>query len=163
MATEYDLHIASDIDSDSLFRIVEDSLGLDHFHDPEWRSERNPSLVGRSVPGFILTASVESQMGSETMKEWLGFRPKVVLGFRMRNNDETWPIPYHHMLRATSAVLERLPDDAALVLNGETGILIRRGGHVTLSDKPRTFDPEDLAEIRVPYEIGRVPTAADAP
>lgn len=158
MATEYQLYIASDIDSDSLLRIVEDALGLDHFRDPEWRSERNPSLVGRSAPGFILTASAEDQISAEIRQEWLGFRPKLRLGFRMSHEHE-WRDLYPRVLRATSAVLERLPDDAALIVNYDTGRLIRRGGHVTLADEPSAFYPEALAELRMRYDFGKVPVA----
>jgi hypothetical protein len=162
VSADYDIFIASDIDSDSLLRIVEDALGLDHFRDPEYRSEHNPSVVGRWAPGFILTAHAVHPMSAEIRGEWLGFRPQVSVCFRW-DKEEDWSISYRRILRAASAVLERLPDDAALVLNGESGILIRRGDRVIVSDEPRVFDAEDLAEIRVPYELGKVPTAADAP
>lgn len=162
MATDYDLYIASDIDSDSLLQMVEVALGLDHFRDPEFRSESNPSLVGRYAPGFCLTAIAVDPISAEIRGEWLGFRPKVSVGFHW-DKEEDWPTTYRRILRATSAVLASVPGDAALILNGDSGKLIRRGGRVIVSEEPCVFDAEDLAEIQVPYERGRVPTAADAP
>lgn len=162
MAVDYDLEIASDIDSDSLLRIVEDALGLDHFRHPEFMVKHNPSLVGRGAPGFLLTASADDPRCAEIWEEWLGFKPKVSVGFRW-DKKEDWDITYRRILRATSAVLATVPGDAALISNGENGHLIRRGDRVIVSDNPGWFKPEDLAEIRVPYELGRVPSAADAP
>lgn len=163
MALDYELEIACDIDSDNLLRIVEDSLGIDHYRDPHFRSEHNPSLVGRWTPWFLLTASKTDQRCGEISEEWLGFRPTVHLGFRLTKDDEERDRAYQLMLRATSAVLVGVVGDAALAFNGETGILIRRDGRVTLTTEPLTFYPEALAEIRMPYQFGRVPTAADAP
>jgi hypothetical protein len=102
------------------------------------------------------------EISAGILGEWLGFRPKVLIGFHLSHEVE-WRDVYPRILHAVSAVLECLPDDAALIVNYDTGRLIRRSGRVTLSDEPTAFYPEALAEIRGPYEFGRVPIAGDAP
>jgi hypothetical protein len=153
---EYSLDIARDIEPELLLHLVEEELGLDHERDPECRSDRIPSLVGRDAPGFYLTALPVDQMNGQITEEWLGFRPWVRVMFRM-DKEEDIRGAFLRVLRATSGVLARLPGDVALILNGEHVRVLRRGGRVIVKDDPRVWDAEALAEIRIPYELGHVP------
>lgn len=162
MSVPYDIYVDSNIDSDVLLRIVEAGLGLDHLRDPRLQPARNPSLISRACPEFDLIASAEDPICAEIKGEWLGFRPTASIGFHRRHDTDP-SVFYRSVLRATSAVLENVSGNLALVVNGETGMLIRRSGRVTVRDEPRTYFAEALSELRVPYEFGRIPSAGESP
>lgn len=156
MAIEYSLDIAGQIEPEGLLRLVEEALGLERDHVPEPRSDGLPGLVTRDAPGFHLTALPVDARSGEISEEWLGFKPRVRVVFRMDKDGDVRGA-YLRVLRATSGVLARLRDDAALVLNGEHVRVLRREGRAIVNSDPRVFDAEALAEIRVPYDLGAVP------
>jgi hypothetical protein len=62
------------------------------------------------------------------------------------------------VLCVTSALLRDLPGDLALIHNGEHVLIIRTHGRVVAVDDPLVLDAEELSQLRVPYELGSVPT-----
>lgn len=162
MATYYHIYVTNNVSPGRLLEIVEDALGLDHDRAPEFSSEHNPSLVGREAPWFLLSSHALDAISAEINEEWLGFKPTAVLEFRIASTDEVWPLT-GRILRATSAVLTKVPGDAALTLNYDHGVLIRRNGRVILTDNTDYFNADDAGDVLVPYEFGRVPSAGDAP
>lgn len=158
MAIQYTVYVADPIDTEQLLRWVEDALGLDHTRVAEPHAARNPTLVGRPAPGFYLNASAVEARSAEILVEWLGFEARAFVTFRMEKEGDT-RAAFLRVLGCTSALLQALPGDLALVLDGEHVRAIRAHGRVVVLDDPRVLDAEALGQLNVPYELGSVPHA----
>ncbi len=163
MALEYTLYVSDPLTSEELLSLVEQELGLPHDRELVLDPPTGSDVVARSADGFWLAAATESGRGAEIDEEWMGFRPHVSVTFRMAKEGDTHAATLR-MLRASSCVLARLSGDGLLAL--ETSVwFIRRGGRTIVNNDPKVFGtPEaELAAIRLPFELGRVPSPADAP
>jgi hypothetical protein len=158
MAIQYSVYVAYPIDTEQLLRRVEDALGLDHTRVAEPHAAHNPTLLGRPAPGFYLNASAVEAVSAEIMAEWLGFEPRAFVIFRMEKEGDT-RAAFLRVLRCTSALLQALPGDVALILDGEHVRVLRAQGRVVALDDPRVLDAEALAQLSVPYDLGSLPRA----
>ncbi|MCB9564562.1 MAG: hypothetical protein H6708_29610 [Kofleriaceae bacterium] len=158
MAIDYELILAADVEPDRLLGFVEDALGLAHERDADFHSAVGTATVGRRAEGFNLVARRPTDMNTQHLEEWAGIKGRAKVRFIIDKACDTRQA-FLRLLAATLGVLEQVPGDAALILNGEHVWLLRRGGHLALKDDPRVFDGAALALVRVPYELCPLPSA----
>src|SRR5262249_24231338 len=114
------------------------------------------TLVGRPAPGFYLNACTVDARSAEIMAEWLGFVPRGLVAFRMQKDGDT-RAAFLRVLSCTSALLQPVQCDLAVILNGEHLRSLRARGRVVVPDDPRVLDAEAIAHLNCRYQLGSVP------
>lgn len=148
MALEYQLVISTDSSIKSLREVV-------HQHSSLVWSADHTFLTGTGVQ---VSGIASSRSRQATIEEGFGFRPEAQLFFRMASDPEERRVGYHVMLEVVADFLQREAGQAVLLFNGETILLQRLGGELTLNRDWQPWQNEGLDLITLPYKVQSLPS-----
>src|SRR5581483_12407749 len=118
MALEYHLYLAADIDPEQALAALVPGV-------PFARPERRPELVEASLDGVLIVARrrKDDVKPRPVVEEVLDALFPLIVLFRLDKSDST---AWLKMIDVVDRALQRWPDDAALLFNGELVVLHRR-------------------------------------
>lgn len=148
MALTYSLMIDTELEPVQVAQFLANGLRLSPSRETTLRGEAVFAAVGK-----------ESKLGQEVVEEEFGFRPTLHVVFELyssEDEDEGQRI----IGRAAAALLRHEAGDAVLAFNGDDMMLLRRGGHVVVSDWHDWLTPQlDAASIRYERQHAMSPAA----
>ncbi len=149
MATEYSLELATELKPTQVLQLLADELTF------EWADATH--LLG---PGLWVSVIEKGEVGQEIIEESFGFRPTIVVGFRLQpETSEDEKAARQMLLRATMFLLRKAPGDAILLLNGEHTRLQRMDGHLVLNSEWGELASYSLfSEVTLPYKMRNLPS-----
>lgn len=114
-------------------------------------------LDGQRViaPSLQIDLNEPGPLESMTISEEFGFKPKTSITFRLDKEAEP-EAARARLIRGCFALLGHSNDDAVLLFNGETVILLRRHGRLVLATVEGFWTQEVLAQVPVAYEFESV-------
>jgi hypothetical protein len=140
MALEYTLEIAGQTQISELAKRL--------CSVPEYQQ----AAEGVIAPGLQVHIGRPNSLEIEMIEEEFRFTPTASVMFR--RDKEFEPVAARtSLLRGCVALLEGSTDDAVLLFNGETVILLRRNGRLVLNPVEGFWTDEALAVIPTPIEF----------
>ena len=107
---------------------------------------------GAAAPGLKVRISEASRLDTQITKEEFGFKPAASVVFRA--DKEAEPVALRiRLLQGCMALLEGGTDDAVLLFNSETIVLLRRGGQVVLNQIKGFWTDEVLKVVPAPHRF----------
>lgn len=103
--------------------------------------------------GMWLTLGATTPRPGHTVDIDFGLMPTIWVTFRMYSGDAA--VQKDEMVLIVTSLLRRVPGDCLFHYDLEKAWLLRRGGHLYVSDDDEFWTPERLAMAPPPYE--RVP------
>lgn len=96
-----------------------------------WNNDHSLLLAS----ALTISAIHEPPLGQAVIEDAFGFRPTVVVGFRVESNvsDASYQEAYQTLVRATVVLLHHDQGDAVLLFNREYILLHRLAGHLILN------------------------------
>jgi hypothetical protein len=124
MALDYSLILEADLESQSALKLI---LPIFDFK----QCEEEKYLFG--INNLLIGSCEESELSKSIIEEDFGFRPSFYVWFRIRSNDDEDRKGRAMMTEIVLEVLHQIPGNAVLLFNGETMVLQRIAGEVTLT------------------------------
>jgi hypothetical protein len=121
--------------------------------------EERAEMVTFSATGLTCFFHAESSLGRSIIEDAFGFRPTKNLTFRIDKFDD-YDEGIINMLCVCSAVIKELSGDCVLLENGDTPLLLRRGGRMLLQSRdPFWISKLEMIAVEVgePYSFDVIP------
>lgn len=152
MALDYSLDIQTDLLPEDALSVLANDLKL------KWEDEEPPNLFASAIKIFARPTLARLQ---STISEHFNFFSTLHLSFRLHpvESDIEYEEAKRIMLKSVLKVLERSTGDAVMLFNGETIVLQRFSGKLSLNkDWDNLFsDNKDLFS-ELDYEITDLPS-----
>lgn len=148
MSLEYDLHVGRGLDERGLLHIIRHLPGFKVAGD---------LFEGPGVTGIVFAAG---DLGIDIIREGLGIEVANCVGFRVDLSAYTegeGHIGIGTICRTSLRIIGQGRFDAALVFNGDTPVLLRRGGALRLKKTGFWQAFERLSLVTVPYVLEELP------
>ncbi|HEX8538839.1 MAG TPA: SitI3 family protein [Cystobacter sp.] len=148
MATEYELDLSTNMKPMRALELLSRHIsGL----TPTWNGKNSDYLLG---PTIEIDVSEPFESWQETINDGFRFVPKLVVGFRFKNNTDS-DMSSQVMFQATMLLLEHA-EDAVLLFNSEIIVLQRLGGQLIFNSAYLLWD-DDWLKSRLTRPIERRP------
>ncbi|AOX02099.1 hypothetical protein BJP34_24045 [Moorena producens PAL-8-15-08-1] len=148
MALDFDLEMVTELKPQQALNILATKLAL------EWQQDN------LKAPGILINADVEDRWEQDVTEENFGFRPTLVVGFRINPNQD-YEGGLRTLIRATISLLQQTVGEAVLLFNYETVVLQRLGNKLILNEE--MLEPSIISEIdqfKLTYELQVFPCSA---
>ena len=147
MAIEYTLPIETNLTISDVQKMILTLEGFELVKDPKSDEQ---TIMGPGLVGVWVLPQSES---SKTIKEKsLGFRPDLLLFFRLEKFEET-NAGYVSVLNVTLELLNQGSGDVALLIDGEDVALIRKEGRLVVYSKRGLWSFVQPTAVTLPHEI----------
>lgn len=142
MASEFVLHIVTELEPDDALHLISRNLELEEIKDDEDEDEDEGKIYVKG-PGVLVSAVAASSRRKSLIEEIFGFRPDITVWFRIQPK-ENYSKGKDTILRATMVLLKEAQGDAVLLFNGEEIVLQRIGGKLVYN---KGFSDWDLSQL----------------
>ncbi|WNG25653.1 hypothetical protein F0U62_17750 [Cystobacter fuscus] len=152
MSIDFRFSIVSELDAQHVLKLALAELGL----TPETARTEEGFIEETRGAGFFASANPTSEMERMILKEGLDIEPSLNVHFTLdKFSDMSQAVT--SMLQGVLAVLRQVSGDAVLLFNGDTVVLLRRGGHLYLDSRTGIWKMDRLKMVDMEYALKDFP------
>jgi len=148
VASEFVLHLKTDIDKASVLRLLADAMDVS-------QDRESGDVITTVVHATALEASLRRK---QLFNEFFGFEPTLGVSFRIRSKS-AYLAAKNSVLHASIALLRQVPGNAILLFNGESIVFERIDSRLIFNELFGRWDSSQLDRlVEGSYEVRSLPS-----